>query len=311
MLPGFVREDEAISRTTMMKHSDIVALLNRFACSHRDFAGRHFGHAYSDETHKTYVVVCIDEDEGACSCLGDVWLGLVRSSHIQPGSRRDGKIGSFDNDDFQYPASNRGMVAMVALGAEESLEYRRTTGFGFKIVVFDEILGKVWVVIQNVKDRVGLGLHPKGVHRLDVAIDAHDVTFASGDDDVWIIYIFDGTYAIFEQPDKEIIPARKPLVWVFRGFGISRNLQQSTCLAGQPTSLSFVKDFGGRLRMKVLGPGIEYLCKLPRKPTIAPRTCRVPPENSENLVIYVNLSAHFVVHVHSRSLKVLGCRIQI
>jgi hypothetical protein len=104
-----------------------------------------------------------------------------------------------EDDDFQDSATDWGVPAMIALGTEESLEHRRTTRVGLGIVVFDEIFGIVGVVIQNVKDGVGLGFHPKGIHRLDVAIYAHDIVRASGDDDVWILVVFiKGTYVFFE-----------------------------------------------------------------------------------------------------------------
>lgn len=109
------------------------------------------------ETHEADVIVCIDEDDGSRSRLGGIGLGLVRGNRVQLGGRRDSKVGSWNNDGFQDPASDRAMPAMIVLGTEESLEHRYSLG----IVVFDEIFRIVRVVIQNVKDRVGPGFHPK------------------------------------------------------------------------------------------------------------------------------------------------------
>jgi len=79
------------------------------------------------------------------------------------------------------------------------------------IVIFEEIFGIVRIKILNVKDGIWLGFHPKGVRRLDVARNVHDITFTSDYDDVWIFVVFiEGTYAIFELPGEEIIPACSP-----------------------------------------------------------------------------------------------------
>lgn len=117
----------------MMAHSELVA------CGHGDITGRHFGHAYDDETHEACGDFCIDEVESGSSRSSDARRELVERGRIQI-SRRDREIGFRNNGGFQDPP-DRGISTIITLRAEESLEHRRTTRLGVGIVVFDEIFG--------------------------------------------------------------------------------------------------------------------------------------------------------------------------